>query len=68
MKIFLEICQGIEYIHKKEMAHRDIKLQNILCLLDGSKIKLCDFGFLVEDKESYVSSRLVGTKLYMAPE
>jgi len=50
------------------MAHRDIKLQNILCLEDGTHIKLCDFGFVIKDAESYVSSRLVGTKLYMAPE
>jgi len=35
--------QGIAYIHKQNVAHRDIKLDNIL--LDGhGNIKIGDFG------------------------
>ena len=42
-KIFKQIIDGLDYIHSKFIAHRDIKLDNIL--LDGEGgVKICDFG------------------------
>jgi len=47
------------------LAHRDVKLENILVAKDGS-IALCDFGFCVPiDFEPDAS---MGSPLYMAPE
>ena len=41
--IFKQIIDGLCYIHSKFIAHRDIKLDNIL--LDGKgNVKICDFG------------------------
>ena len=42
-KIFKQILDGMCYIHSKNIAHRDIKLDNIL--LDGrGNVKIGDFG------------------------
>ena len=42
-KIFKQIIDGLRYIHSKNVAHRDIKLDNIL--LDGKgQVKIADFG------------------------
>ena len=41
--LFKQIIQGLEYIHKRRILHRDIKLDNIL--LDGKgNVKIADFG------------------------
>jgi serine/threonine protein kinase len=41
--IFKQIIDGLCYIHSKYIAHRDIKLDNIL--LDGKgNVKIADFG------------------------
>ena len=43
LKIFKQIIDGLCYIHSKSIAHRDIKLDNIL--LDGvGNVKIGDFG------------------------
>ncbi|KAI0398667.1 kinase-like domain-containing protein [Xylaria palmicola] len=43
MCIFKQLCQGINYLHKNGIAHRDIKLENLLITKD-SKLKITDFG------------------------
>ena len=55
-------------MHNLKFAHRDIKLQNILCSEEGTHMKIADFGFVVQDKGSYISSRIMGTKPYLSPE
>ena len=44
MKIFQQIINGLEYLHLKGIAHRDIKLENILMDKDNNA-KISDFGF-----------------------
>ncbi|KAJ8123930.1 hypothetical protein O1611_g9479 [Lasiodiplodia mahajangana] len=41
--IFKQLCQGINYLHKNGIAHRDIKLENLL-ITKESKLKITDFG------------------------
>lgn len=44
--LFGQICQGLHALHTQaNLAHLDIKLENILVATDGT-LKLCDFGMV----------------------
>ena len=70
-KFFLQLLQGVSYLHQKGITHRDLKPENIL--LDDkeypSKLKIADFGmsrFVSEN--SLMETTMVGTRLYLSPE
>ncbi|CAD7704929.1 unnamed protein product [Ostreobium quekettii] len=68
--IFQQLVFGLDYTHRRGVANRDVKLENVL-LQSGHHlplVKLCDFGYSKhEDWDSAPRSR-VGTPDYMAPE
>lgn len=41
--LFKQLIQGVNYLHANGIAHRDIKLENLLITKD-SKLKIADFG------------------------
>lgn len=65
--VFKQIMEGIAYLHSNKVAHRDIKLDNIL--LDGhGNIKIGDFGVSRKIEENEVLFEQCGTPAYIAPE
>ena len=66
--IFKQILFAIKACHEKNIAHLDIKTENIM-LDSNCKIKLADFGLsrITEDKNSLVNS-FFGTETFLAPE
>mmetsp|Transcript_45914 Transcript_45914/g.107726 ORF Transcript_45914/g.107726 Transcript_45914/m.107726 type:complete len:482 (+) Transcript_45914:231-1676(+) len=65
---FRQVVAGIEHSHKKNVIHRDIKLDNVLVDMDGN-LRVCDFGLsaMVDDSDSMLKTQ-VGTLYYAAPE
>lgn len=40
-----QICEGVDFLHSRDILHLDLKPENILCLSrEGNRIKLIDFG------------------------
>lgn len=61
------MLEGLNYIHSKQIIHRDIKLDNIL-LDENLNCKICDFGVsrIMEPEE--IIKEKCGTPAYLAPE
>ena len=66
-KIFKQVAEGIDYMHSKNVTHRDIKLENLLLEDKTKNIKIIDFGFAISCKDRKLTS-FCGTPSYMAPE
>ena len=70
-QIFYQIVNAIQYCSKKNIYHRDIKLENILLIIHNDntiKIKLIDFGFAIKSNKKELQKFFCGTLYYMAPE
>ncbi len=69
VNILIQIAEGLEAAHKKNIIHRDIKSQNIMITAEG-KVKIMDFGLARIGKDTQVTKVGVasGTLAYMAPE
>jgi MAP/microtubule affinity-regulating kinase len=66
-RIFKQILGALDYCHCRFIAHRDIKLDNIL-LDEKSNVKIIDFGFSTMNSNDEKSRVFCGTPSYMAPE
>jgi serine/threonine protein phosphatase PrpC len=66
-----QICDALEYLHSKGIAHRDLKPQNIMVCADGS-LRLFDFGIARVEKARRLTfvglTPALGTPDYISPE
>ena len=77
LKLFIEVCEGVQHAHQKAIIHRDLKPSNILVSLADGKAqpKIIDFGiakaigYRLTEKTLFTEfGELIGTPEYMSPE
>jgi Serine/threonine protein kinase len=78
IRLFIQVCHGIQHAHQKGVIHRDIKPSNILVSHEDGMLvpKVIDFGIAKATDPSWTEDRtlwttrdqIVGTPPYMSPE
>lgn len=68
LNYFTQVAIGLEYMHSKQILHRDLKTQNILLNRKRTIVKLSDFGISKELSTRSLASTLIGTPNYLSPE
>jgi non-specific serine/threonine protein kinase/serine/threonine-protein kinase len=77
LRLFLQVCDGVQHAHQKGIIHRDLKPSNVLVAVDGddARAKIIDFGVakataqpLTENTMFTQLGQMIGTPEYMSPE
>ncbi len=68
-QIAIQAAQALRHAHSAGILHNDIKPANILLDADG-RVWISDFGLSqpIDQRDSTVAQRIMGTLRYMAPE
>jgi serine/threonine-protein kinase len=65
-----KVARAVHHLHRHGVLHRDLKPSNILLDKDGEPL-VCDFGLarrFEESEELTLTTQMIGTPAYMAPE
>ena len=77
LRLFMQVCAGVQHAHQKGIIHRDLKPSNVLVTVqEGQPVpKVIDFGIakaigqkLTERTLFTRFEQLIGTPAYMSPE
>lgn len=67
IRLILQICSAMDFLHSKEIIHRDMKCENVL--VDGRiNCKVMDFGLSKLANTDQSKTKGIGTSIFMAPE
>ena len=74
-QIFAQMVAAIEYCHRHNIVHRDVKLENFLINVSedsegevNMQVKLCDFGLAFQYEPDKPPTKKCGSILAVAPE
>ena len=77
LRLFIELCEGVQHAHQKGIIHRDLKPSNILVTIQGDRAvpRIIDFGIAKATAQPLTNrslftelGMLIGTPEYMSPE
>ncbi len=77
LKLFLQVCEGVQHAHQKAIIHRDLKPSNVLVVeVDGKPMpRIIDFGLAKATSSALPGETFftqvgvfLGTPGYMSPE
>jgi len=66
-RYFLQILQGVDFMHLNSCVHRDLKEENML-LTSDDEVRICDFGWSAEVQLEQALKTTCGTPHYWPPE
>jgi serine/threonine protein kinase len=69
-RLMVQLCGAVKYLHKRNVAHRDLKMGNLF-LDQDMNIKVGDFGLaamILSEKDEKRRRTMCGTPNYIAPE
>jgi len=77
LRLFTQVCEGVQHAHQKGIIHRDLKPSNVLVTIQDDRPvpKIIDFG-VAKAAAQHLTDRslftelgvLIGTPEYMSPE
>jgi serine/threonine protein kinase/tetratricopeptide (TPR) repeat protein len=63
-------ARGLDYAHRQDVVHRDVKPMNVLLSRDPCTARIADFGLAIDMTATRLTTagKVMGTVAYMAPE
>ncbi|KDO16207.1 CAMK/CAMKL/AMPK protein kinase, partial [Saprolegnia parasitica CBS 223.65] len=70
VRMFLQIVDGLDYLHRNDVTHRDLKPENLLLHAhpSGLIVKIVDFGLSNTHEQNRLLRTACGSPCYAAPE
>ncbi|KAN0081479.1 hypothetical protein V8E55_009103 [Tylopilus felleus] len=67
--VALQLLEGVAFMHEHNVAHMDLKPQNVIIPLEGGRLSIIDFSVSIRVRSADARySGVVGTEDYIAPE